>query len=164
MTEILIWLSLATPIILGLYVLYRIVIWLSEKYPLRGSYGQAQYQNVAPTYKSTETKITSKPAKPKKNEPPSPLKEMVVEFPEVTSIDKDGWDAEEKVMIDSQKIVEAGSKVWRTYRSIDGLSWAECDPALTERAACNYGSYIKQCNPTEFVRVNDPAGLIVQYE
>jgi hypothetical protein len=142
---------LATPVVLFVWILNRFwTRWLpwymtrreSKQVPQSTS-SRTGTGTVTPTWTSTETTTYAK--KPKKD-PPAALKELKTS------------------MIDSQKIVEAGTRVWRTYRSIDGLNWAECDPALTERAACNYGSYIKRCNPKEFVRVNDPEGLIVSYE
>lgn len=88
---------------------------------------------------------------------PSTLQNMTL----ATHIDEKEWDAAE---IDCRKIVDAGTRVWRIYRSVDRIHWAECDPALTERAACNYADYIKRNNPEEFVRCNDPSGAIIFYE
>lgn len=132
-----------TPVVLFVWILNRFwTRWLPSFMTWRES-KQTPTPTITSTWTMNESTITVK--KPKKD-PPAALKELNTS------------------MIDSQKIVEAGTRVWRTYRSIDGLNWAECDPALTERSACNYGSYIKRCNPTEFVRVNDPEGLIVSYE
>jgi hypothetical protein len=77
----------------------------------------------------------------------------------VLSIDPDDWENEEPT-----QLTEAGSRVYRTYRSIDRRIWTECDLSLTERAACNYADYIKKNNPQEFVRCEDPNGLILFYE
>lgn len=96
---------------------------------------------------------------------PSPLKEMKVEsnIPEWTSIDEESF-LQDEPEVDCRKIVDAGTRVWRIYRSVDRIHWAECDPALTERAACNYADYIKRSNPGEFVRCDDPNGVILFYE
>jgi hypothetical protein len=142
MTVLVLLFMLATPVVLFVWILNRFwTRWL----PWYMTRRESKYVAPTPTPTWTSTETTTYAKKPKKD-PPAALKELKTS------------------MIDSQKIVEAGTRVWRTYRSIDGLNWAECDPALTERAACNYGSYIKRCNPKEFVRVNDPEGLIVSYE
>lgn len=87
------------------------------------------------------------------------------DMPEWTSIDEESFmNNEEEPVVDCRKIVDAGTRVWRIYRSIDRIHWAECDPALTERAACNYADYIKRSNPEEFVRCDDPNGVILFYE
>lgn len=97
----------------------------------------------------------------RKSSAPSALKDMIVEnsIPEWKSIDEASFLEEEE-----PAKVEAGMRVYRIYRSVDRITWAECDPALTERAACNYADYIKRSNPNEFVRCEDPNGLILFYE
>lgn len=94
-----------------------------------------------------------------KRSAPSPLKDMKVETPEWNSIDVESFLRE-----DSDIPVQSGTRVWRIYRSADGINWVECDPALTERAACNYADYIKRSNPNDFVRCNDPNGITLFYE
>lgn len=103
MMDILIWLSLATPIVLILYLAYRMI---------------------------------RKFLKPTKS------------------------ISQHEVLVN----IESGMRVWRIYRTIDRTTWAECDPALTERAACNYANYIKKSNPNEFVRCDNPDGMILFYE
>lgn len=109
-----------------------------------------------------EVKLSKKPVKPPKPDKsrPSPLSELNVEFPEVNSVEETGWD----VFEESKSVVTPGTRIYRTYRSIDQVNWAECDLALTERAACNYAHYIKANNPQEYVRCEDPDGLILFYE
>jgi len=145
--DILIWLSLATPIVLIAYLLFRIGkrIW---------------------------TWFHPEDEQPKED-PPAPLTEMSIvqeplKCPEFTAVEQEGWRATgedwDPSVIDCRKLVDPGTRVWRTYRSADGIHWSECEPALTERAACNYASYIKRSNPEEFVRCNDPNGVILFYE
>lgn len=86
------------------------------------------------------------------------------DMPDWTSIDEESFMTEEDPVVDCRKIVDPGTRVWRIYRSVDRIHWAECDPALTERAAANYADYIKRSNPEEFVRCNDPNGVILFYE
>jgi hypothetical protein len=86
------------------------------------------------------------------------------DIPDWTSIDEESFMTEEEPVVDCRKIVDPGTRVWRIYRSLDGVKWAECDPALTERAAANYADYIKRSNPQEYVRCNDPNGVILFYE
>jgi hypothetical protein len=85
------------------------------------------------------------------------------DIPEWTSIDEEAWERDD-METSNDRTVEAGTRVWRIYRSVDRIHWAECDPALTERAACNYADYIKRSNPHEFVRCDDPNGVILFYE
>ena len=84
--------------------------------------------------------------------------------PEWTSIDEQSFMEDGTADVDCHKIVDPGTRVWRIYRSPDGIHWLECDPALTERAAANYADYIKRSNPEEYVRCNDPNGVILFYE
>lgn len=99
---------------------------------------------------TTETKTYSKPVK----EP---------EFPEITGVEKESFEVNNE-NVDCRKLTEPGTRVYRIYRSVDHTNWTECDPALTERAACNYAQYLKASNPNEFIRCNDPSGLILFYE
>lgn len=86
-------------------------------------------------------------------------------FPEVTGVDEASWDDTYPGEIRGDEFThQANLRVYRIYRSVDRKEWAECDPALTERAACNYAAYIKQNNPKEYVRCEDPDGLILFYE
>lgn len=86
------------------------------------------------------------------------------DMPDWTSIDEQSFMEGGCADVDCNKIVDPGTRVWRIYRSADGIKWAECDPALTERAAANYADYIKRSNPQEYVRCNDPNGVILFYE
>ena len=86
------------------------------------------------------------------------------DVPKWTSIDEQSFMEGGCADVDCRKIVDPGTRVWRIYRSVDGIQWAECDPALTERAAANYADYIKRSNPLEYVRCNDPNGVILFYE
>lgn len=83
--------------------------------------------------------------------------------PKWTSIDEESF-LRDDMTTSNDRIVEAGTRVWRIYRSVDRIQWVECDPALTERAAANYADYIKRSNPEEFVRCDDPNGVILFYE
>jgi hypothetical protein len=107
----------------------------------------------APTWQSTT--ITKTESKPEKETP---------KFADLT-IDERDWDEKYPgaVMPDMHSD-SAQARVYRVYRSTNRKEWAECDPVLTERAACNYAAYIKANNPTEYVRVEDPNGLILFYE
>jgi hypothetical protein len=104
--------------------------------------------------------------KPQKKDPPASLQNLhmwnneestkttTFTTPIITSVEEP----------EEEPVEEASIRIYRIYRSVDQKNWAECDPALTERAACNYGAYIKRQNPTEYVRVEDPDGLILFYE
>lgn len=142
MIEILAWFTvIGLPILLVGALVWLFIRWLQKTPIVSQPYA---YTPPPPTWTEVKTTLTTTNDKP-----------------EVTSIaPEEEWDAE----VDCRKIVEAGTRVWRVYRSIDQQNWAECDPALTERAACNYATYIKRNNPEEYVRVNDPEGIIVSYE
>ena len=112
---------------------------------------------------------TNKPEQQKKKDPPASLQNLhawseeskttTTTTPTITSVQEPEEEEEEDVVMP-----EANMRIYRTYRSVDQKNWAECDPALTERAACNYASYIKRQNPKEYVRCEDPEGLILYYE
>jgi hypothetical protein len=148
-TEILAWLTVVgIPVLLFgafLWWLYRITTRNTPK---------ANYVYTAPPpgYVQSTTTTTTTADDPK---------------PEAETISKPTYIDEESFLKDDDEEpveVEAGERVYRIYRSIDRVSWVECDPALTERAACNYADYIKRSNPKEFVRCDDPNGVILFYE
>lgn len=140
MIEILAWFTVVgLPVLVLAGVIWLFVRWLRKTKPISQPYS---YTAPPPTWTETKTTITTTQDKP-----------------EVTSIaPEEEWEPE------TDSPVDAGTRVWRIYRSVDRIRWVECDPALTERAACNYADYIKRSNPEEFVRCNDPNGVILFYE
>lgn len=140
--EVLAWLTVIGLPILALAGIAFFVIWWLRRKPIVSQ--PYSYTPPPPAWSETKTTITT-----------------TNETPEWTGVDENAFSEDN---VDCRKIVEAGTRVWRIYRSVDQQNWAECDPALTERSACNYATYIKRSNPDEYVRVNDPEGLIVSYE
>lgn len=140
------WLTVLAPFI----IFGAVLIWLFKKIPKNTPYEHNPLWN-RPMWQSTETK-TYKTPEAKTEEPVCP---------EVTSIDKESFEEE---IVDCRKLVDPGKRVYRTYRSDDHVQWSECEPALTERAACNYAQYMKIANPNQFVIAKDPEGLILFYE
>lgn len=138
MITFLAWLTVVLPFFLIPLLLW----WLIKKIPSETS---TDYAHTAPPAGQIEPTVTM----------------TTTAQPQWTSIDEESFLREDPP---EQKPVAAGIRVWRVYRSIDQQTWAECDPALTERAACNYATYIKRNNADEYVRVNDPEGMIVYYD
>ena len=144
MIEFLAWFTvvgLPALLIIGLVIFG--IKWLRKSKPISQPYA---YTPPPPTWQETKTTITTT-------------------CPKVTSIDEKEWDEEYPGEIQQDEFTnQANLRVYRTYRSTDRKSWVECDPCLTERAACNYAAYIKVNNPKEYVRCEDPDGLILFYE
>lgn len=139
------------------YIVYRIVKRYKKNKREREAQRRAEIDKFLAAADTLEKNSKAKSS-------PSPLKNLEVvdaDAPvKVTSIAPDDeWETDPPI-----GELTPGSRIYRIYRSTDQSSWVECDPALTERAACNYGYYIKKSNPNEYVRVNDPDGLILYYE
>ena len=151
MMDFLITFSLIFPwLLLIAAVLYFGIKWLRKHPIVHQPYSYVPSQT--PTWQSTTITTTTDP-KP--------------ETPKFADLEIDERDWDDKYPGETQPDAYAGEahvRVYRVYRSMDRKEWAECDPVLTERAACNYASYIKRNNPTEYVRVEDPDGLILFYE
>ena len=168
------WLTVLAPFAIVGYLVYHLIKWVNTTY-WTSPYEEFLKNDYVPKWNSpmwqgTEKKTTTTTyahtdPPPGHVEPETTI--TTTECPEVTSIDKEGFDRvddDEDEVVDCRKLVDPGKRVYRIYRSDDHLQWIECEPALTERAACNYAQYMKIANPNQFVIAKDPEGLILFYE
>ena len=139
--EILAWLT-----VVGLPIL---LLGLIAWWAVRKTKSISQPYSYTPPPAWTETKTTT-----------------TTTVPEITSIaPEEEWEVQYPGESQPDEFANtANLRVYRIYRSTDRKQWVECDPCLTERAACNYAAYIKANNPNEYVRCEDPDGMILSYE
>lgn len=151
MIEFLAWFTVVgIPALLIIGLTIFAIRWFRRTKPISQPYA---YTPPPPTWTETKTTITTT-ADPQ--EPPN--------FADL-SIDEKEWDDEYPGETKPDEFKHSANlRIYRTYRSVDRKHWVECDPSLTERAACNYAAYIKANNPKEYVRCEDPDGLILFYE
>lgn len=146
--EFLAWFTVVgLPILALTVVIWLLVRRLRKTKPISQPYA---YTPPPPAWTETKTTITTT------QDPPN--------FADL-EIDEKDWDDKYPGETQQDEFTnQANLRVYRVYRSTNRKEWVECDPVLTERAACNYAAYIKANNPKEYVRCEDPDGLILFYE
>lgn len=146
--EVLAWLTVVGLPVLVLGAIAFFVVWWLRRKPIV----HQPYAHTPPPPAWTETKTTITTTQ----DPPN--------FADL-EIDEKDWDDKYPGESRGDEFTnQANLRVYRVYRSTNRKEWVECDPVLTERAACNYAAYIKANNPKEYVRCEDPDGLILFYE
>ena len=142
LVEVLAWITVVGLPVLTLGAMAFFVIWWLRRKPAVSQ--PYAYTPPPPTWQETKTTITTT-------------------APEITGIDEESWNDDEPETQDELQN-RADLQIYHVYRSVDRKTWVECDQCLTERAACNYAKYIKANNPHEYVKCEDPTGLILSYE